>query len=183
MNQKRQTFLNFSLTRSAYVRIIRKGAGEKSRPKGVATSSEACGRCDENGNCKKEGDKMTIQSLIPFDYLHALHELHGEFCKTNPIFPFFNQKRTFAKRTHFQSSRSIPASDKSLCRLSAFLAFTFYPLLFTFLSKRTHFDNTIRYANAINSELFAKRTHFRWSLESILQIEQDCGQDACGGDA
>ncbi len=42
------------------------------------------------------------------------------------------------KRTHFQS-RSIPASDKSPCRLSVFFNFTFCPLPFAFLSKRTHF--------------------------------------------
>jgi hypothetical protein len=148
MNRKRQTFLNFSLTRSAYVRIIRKGTGEKSRQKGknrVAPSSEACG-CFLSQSVARSGAARPWEKTR-----HNKEEYRNEGIqeykknKTNPIFPFFNQKRTFAKRTHFQSSRSISASDKSLCRLSAFPiileSLGSWVLKFLIFTKRTHFPH------------------------------------------
>ncbi len=67
------------------------------------------------------------------------------------------KKHKKTKRTHFQGSRSILASGKSLCRLSAFRTFAIYPFPFAFLSKRTHFVSELR---TTISELLSKRTHF-----------------------
>jgi hypothetical protein len=93
------------LPRSAYVRIIRKGAGEKSRPKekkcGTVWRSQAVGRKTESAN--KEGDTMNNQALIPLYYLHALQELHGKKTKRThfALDSSLWSLVFFTKRTHF----------------------------------------------------------------------------------
>jgi hypothetical protein len=64
------------------------------------------------------------------------------------------------KRTHFQCSRSIPASDKSLCRLSAFLiileSLGSWVLKFLVFAKRTHFSVSLDF-RAENAILWSNR--------------------------
>jgi hypothetical protein len=207
------------LTCSANVRIIWKGAGEKSSPKekkcGTVWRSQAVGenRTQKRRNTGMKEYKDTINdifhrlittnkelttilskqthftldsplwSLVFFSKRTHFPHFFANFEDRNSTFTIYHStfRRTAAtKRTHFQGSRSIPASGKSPCRLSAFLivleSLGSCVLRFLYLSKRTHFQSRRRFQHRFNIhrrrrflnfdfyslifDVLSKRTHF-----------------------
>jgi hypothetical protein len=89
-----------------------------------------------------------LWSLVFFAKRTHFPHFFANFENHNSTFNIYHStfRRTAAtKRTHFQSSRSIPASDKSLCRLSAFhiilKSLGSWVLKFLVFTKRTHFKH------------------------------------------
>jgi hypothetical protein len=110
---------------------------------------------------------MNNQALTHLYYLYGLQGHHGKTLSHKSRLS--RQKQPFTKRTHFQSSRSIPASDKSPCRLSVFQIILgclgSCVLRFLYFSKRTHFRSSrlCRVTPTPNTDLrtpnfFTKRT-------------------------